>query len=110
MKRLIIASIGGLALGLAAADAADLSVPYKAVSPAPYVWTGCYLGGHAGTLWSQSNWRVNDPADPFYGQTDGSHIVNGWLSGVQAVSRRGTASGSACCLDQKIVYQTARCP
>ena len=87
MKRLIVASIGMLALGLTTASAADLRVrPAKGPPPPPppiyyFNWTGCYIGGHIGGLWVNREF-VNRTLDgPFFDRAD--HDVSGWLGGVQ---------------------------
>jgi outer membrane immunogenic protein len=87
MKRLIVASIGMLALGLTTASAADLRVrPVKGPPPPPppiyyFNWTGCYIGGHIGGLWVNREF-VNRTLDgPFFDRAD--HDVSGWLGGVQ---------------------------
>src|SRR4030095_4443550 len=54
MRRLVVASIGVLAIGLTTANAADIRgrpPVYRAPPPAPppvyyFSWTGCYFGGH----------------------------------------------------------------
>ena len=55
MKRLIVASIGLLAIGLTTANAADTRARpvYRAPPPPPvyFSWTGCYLGGYVGGAW-----------------------------------------------------------
>ena len=55
MKRLIVASIGVLAIGLTTANAADTRARpvYRAPPPPPvyFSWTGCYLGGYVGGAW-----------------------------------------------------------
>jgi outer membrane immunogenic protein len=92
MKRLIVASIGVLTIGLTTASAADIRgrpPVYRAPPPAPppvyFSWTGCYFGGHIGGLWARKEWEVRDPAFPFFlGQSDGSHRAEGFLGGVQA--------------------------
>src|SRR6266513_2074145 len=82
MKRLIVASIGVVAFGLTTASAADIRArpapypgpaPVYAPPPVYFSWTGCYFGGHIGGLWARKEWTVRDPADPFFGQSDGSH-------------------------------------
>jgi outer membrane immunogenic protein len=94
MKRLIVASIGVLAIGLTTANAADIRARGPMYSPPPpappvplyYSWTGCYVGGHIGWLWARKDWTVRDPAPPsvpFFGQSDGGHQVSGVLGGVQ---------------------------
>ena len=59
MKKLLLAIVGSVALGVAApALAADM--PVKAAPPAPvapiYNWTGFYIGAHVGGAWSDTDW------------------------------------------------------
>jgi len=60
MKKLLLASAGFLALGIASASAADLSrVPVKAPAymlPPLYNWTGFYLGINGGGGWGRSDY------------------------------------------------------
>jgi len=67
MKKLLAVCISLGVLASAPSIAADLPVkaPYKAARPAPFSWTGCYLGGHIGGLWGQTSWT-----DPI-GNVDG---------------------------------------
>jgi outer membrane immunogenic protein len=89
MKRLVAASIGVLAIGLTTASAADLRARpvYTAPSPAPapvyFSWSGCYVGGHVGGVWTRKDWFVRDPAFASFGQSDGSHDADGFIGGVQ---------------------------
>jgi outer membrane immunogenic protein len=82
MKRLIVASVGILALGVPAASAADIRRPVYQAPPLPipiFRWTGCYIGGHAGGGWGHKTW-----SDPFLGGLEfSSHDVSGWLAGGQ---------------------------
>ena len=61
MKKLLLASIGVIALGVASASAADIQrrqMPTKApvyVTPA-YNWTGFYVGINGGWGWGHSDW------------------------------------------------------
>ena len=60
MKKLLLASIAGLALASGSASAADLARPvYKAPPPPPppaYSWTGCYVDGGGGYgMWNQDS-------------------------------------------------------
>jgi outer membrane immunogenic protein len=89
MKKFVLT--GFVALLIASpAMAADLRVRqpvYKAPPPPPPVyfsWTGCYVGGHVGALWTRKEWSVREPGDVFFGQSDGTHDADGWLGGVQA--------------------------
>jgi outer membrane immunogenic protein len=87
MRKFLLATAALIALA-APAVAADMRARvYKA--PPPVVpalsWTGCYLGGHFGGLWARSEeWIVRTPGGAFFGQSLGSHDVNGWLGGAQA--------------------------
>ena len=63
MKKFLLATVGLVALGLAApASAADLAArPYKAAPPmlAPvYDWTGFYIGGNGGWASSRNCWGI----------------------------------------------------
>src|SRR4051794_14377834 len=84
MKTLILASVSLLAITAAQpASAADVPVPvFKAVPVAPFTWTGCYFGGHAGALWLERQWSET----PGFGisRDYGSHDGVGWLGGLQA--------------------------
>ena len=67
MKRVLLACVGVLALGGAAA-AADLPVApapyYKAPVYAPaYNWSGFYLGINGGGGWGRSTWTTTGPFD-----------------------------------------------
>jgi outer membrane immunogenic protein len=90
MKKFLLAGVAFSALVAAPALAADIPVRrpapvYRAPVVTYYSWTGCYIGGHAGSMWVQKDWSVN-AADPFFfaGQSFGSHDANGWLGGAQA--------------------------
>jgi outer membrane immunogenic protein len=57
MKKLLPVCISLGVLASAPVTAADL--PVKApvpARPAPFSWSGCYLGGHVGGLWGETNW------------------------------------------------------
>jgi outer membrane immunogenic protein len=90
MKRLFLASVALAALITAPAIAADLRRPPPPVyrPPPPVVpvwtWTGCYIGGHIGGLWATKDWTDATPGSFTFGQSIGSHDVDGWLGGVQA--------------------------
>ena len=65
MKRLLMASLAGLALTTGSALAADLGQPlYKAPPPpAPVTsWSGCYFDGGVGYgFWNQDHFSETDP-------------------------------------------------
>jgi outer membrane immunogenic protein len=102
------------------AIAADLpvraAVSAPVVAPAPvYNWTGCYIGGHVGGGWGQTNWVDRSPGLPDYpdfffvgggpspqslgedesGWLAGGHIgcdyqINSWVFGIEgSVSATG---------------------
>jgi outer membrane immunogenic protein len=51
------------------------------VGPA-WNWTGCYLGGHVGGIWDDSEkWVVRTPGGAFFGQSLGGHDADGWIGG-----------------------------
>src|SRR3954452_16031762 len=58
MKKLAIAAVTGSALltGIVTANAADMAVkaPYAA-APAPFSWTGFYIGANVGGAWTPNN-------------------------------------------------------
>src|SRR5258705_11444913 len=59
MKKLAIAAVAGSALltGIVSASAADMA--YKAapvpMAPAPFSWTGFYIGANVGGAWTGNN-------------------------------------------------------
>lgn len=65
MKRVLTLTLGLVALSAVPAIAADL--PMKAPMATPVMapvanWTGCYIGGHAGYAWSNSNYTLDNGA------------------------------------------------
>jgi outer membrane immunogenic protein len=91
MKRLLLASVALVALGVAVpASAADLGVRRgPAVAPvavAPiYNWTGFYIGAHIGWGSAELESTLNDAFFPFdAGTTFGGGRQDGFLGGVQA--------------------------
>lgn len=76
MKKLLLASVGMLALGVASASAADIARRVAAPPPvyvAPFSWTGAYVGINGGYGWGNSNFSA-----PF---TSGSFDTSGGLVG-----------------------------
>ena len=63
MKRAIL-GLGGVTVStllmaalLNTANAADLPVKAPLLAPAPvYNWTGCYIGGNGGGVWTDKNY------------------------------------------------------
>jgi outer membrane immunogenic protein len=91
MKKQLLAVVAAtFALG-GSAMAADLAVkgrPVYKAPPAPppvyFSWTGCYVGGHVGGLWTRKEWTDRDPGSATFGLSDGGHDADGFLGGVQA--------------------------
>jgi outer membrane immunogenic protein len=90
MRHITVALLASTALfaGLAHnASAADMRVPYRPPAPPPapvyFNWSGCYVGGHIGGVWTHKDWIVRDPRFASFGQSDGSHDADGFLGGVQ---------------------------
>jgi outer membrane immunogenic protein len=87
MKRLLLASVGLVALGIAVpASAADLPRKGPAVAPvavAPiFNWTGFYIGGHIG--WAHTDKEINHNFDPlFFDVHRRDHEMDGFLGGGQ---------------------------
>jgi opacity protein-like surface antigen len=63
------------------AAAADVRAPFHKVPPPAvpvWSWTGCYVGGHAGSLWArQKKWIVRTPGGDFFGQSLGMMRIAG---------------------------------
>ena len=85
-KPLVFAAL--LAAVSGSAMAADLGRPAPAPAPAPvykapppmiYSWTGCYLGGHVGGVWSNDSYTLDNGAfvESF------SFNPNSWIGGGQ---------------------------
>ena len=81
MKKLLLASVGMLALGIASASAAD--VARRVVRPvaqpvyvAPFTWTGAYVGINGGYGWGNSSFSAPLPSGSF--DTSGG-LVGGTL-------------------------------
>jgi outer membrane immunogenic protein len=57
MKKILLASLGCLALASGAAVAADmpLKAPYLKAPPAAISWTGCYIGANVGFDWARTS-------------------------------------------------------
>jgi outer membrane immunogenic protein len=86
MKRLLLASLAGLALSAGSAAAADLGVPYYKAPPPPppaYNWTGCYVDAGVGYgMWNQDHYfEAGPPVIPTYLPLDVTQTAGGrgWL-------------------------------
>jgi outer membrane immunogenic protein len=78
MKKVLLAGVGILALGIASASAADLPrrpMPAKAplYVPPAWTWTGFYIGINGGGGWGRSDFSA-----PF---STGTFDTSGWLAG-----------------------------
>lgn len=79
MQKFVVGFVG-LAAFASSALAADLPIrPAFTPSPvlAPYSWSGCFVGGNAGGLWSRMDWTVAPVAGA------GGHTINSWTGGGQ---------------------------
>jgi len=107
----ILNSISAVLLTSFAAHAADLQRPgYKApeyIAPAPFSWTGFYVGANAGYLWGNSKWSGSAgnfevaPAGFMAGGTLGYNYQTGsWVWGIEGdidyVNAKGTANSAIC--------------
>ncbi|HEY5166843.1 MAG TPA: outer membrane protein [Pseudolabrys sp.] len=113
MKKILLASVGLIALGVASASAADIqrrqAMPARApvyVAPA-YNWTGFYVGINGGGGWGHSDW--SNPSGTADAKLSGS-LVGGTLGYNYQVGQavfglegdidwsniRGTASNGLC--------------
>jgi outer membrane immunogenic protein len=80
MKKLFLAGVAAAALAAGSANAADMPLKAAPVAmPAPWSWTGFYIGAHVGSAWATKDWL-----DPFSGKSVGSGTLNGFLGGFQA--------------------------
>jgi opacity protein-like surface antigen len=59
------------------------TAPPPAPAPVYFSWSGCYVGGHVGGVWTRKDWFVRDPAFPSFRESDGSHDADGFIGGVQ---------------------------
>ena len=80
MKKFLLGGAAFFVLSAVAANAADMPIKapdYKA--PAPFSWTGYYVGGHIGYGWGDF-----DVVDANIGPTQTTHLhPSGWFGGGQ---------------------------
>jgi outer membrane immunogenic protein len=95
MKRLLLGTVGLIALGMAPASAADIAArPY---TPPPYVspvydWSGFYIGGNGGAGWAQNCWDVTRFRAPVATFREGCNNGVGAVAGGQ-IGYRWQSSG-----------------
>jgi len=82
MKKLLLAGVGVAAM-VGTAMAADMPMAVKAPMYAPpFSWTGCYVGGFFGSLFSTNGWNVAAPGAAF-GTPESSFNATDLLGGLQ---------------------------
>jgi outer membrane immunogenic protein len=95
MKKFLLATVGLVALGIAApASAADLAARPYTKAPPPvipvYDWSGFYIGANGGGAWSDKCWEVTS-FRAFAPATEGCHDASGGVVGGQIGYRWQTA-------------------
>src|SRR5215831_5724004 len=82
MKKILLA-LSAIAIGTAAASAADLPArTYKAPPPPPiFSWTGFYIGGNIGGAWAHNNWTDTLFLTSFNNGNNGRFIGGGQIGG-----------------------------
>ena len=87
MKKILLGTVGLVALGVVPASAADLAArPYTKAPPmmqaAVYDWTGFYIGGNAGWGNSHNSWNLLNLDGSTFG-SEGSNNADGGFAGGQ---------------------------
>jgi outer membrane immunogenic protein len=88
MKKILLGTVGLIALGVVPASAADLAArPYTKAPPmvqaAVYDWTGFYIGGNAGWGNSHNTWNDFTNAAGINFGSEGSNNADGGFAGGQ---------------------------
>lgn len=115
MKRLLLSSFGAVALAICSApppaSAADMAVKAPPAAPETYSWTGCYVGGNFGTIFTKVDWSIpgsalssmDTNALAFGGQVGCNYQISTWVFGVQGdydfVNLSGANDGSTTGVD-----------
>src|SRR5262245_42890924 len=88
MKRAITLGVGAFALAAMTLPAAAADLGARPIAKAPvaapvavYNWSGFYIGGHVGGLWSDKDWT--EVTNPAVTRNLGSNEVSGFLAGGQ---------------------------
>ena len=84
--RLLVSTIIATALGLGAAQAADMARPIYKAQPAPppitiYNWSGLYIGGQAGGAFSRADWATDATLNGLF--INNTHDKDNWIAGGQ---------------------------
>jgi outer membrane immunogenic protein len=106
MKRPVLVGFGFAALVVSPVMAADMGVkaPVLKAPPAPFSWTGCYVGAHFGSFFAEENWtgaalNTQEPTDLVVGgQVGCNYQVSNWVFGVQG--DYGSTNASSTAVDQ----------
>lgn len=107
MKKVLLASVGLLALGVASASAADISRRVMPTKAAPevvmpvYNWTGAYVGLQAGGGWGRSDYSIGGSSSPSGGLIGGTlgynWQVSNFVVGLETDLAWANISGSGGC-------------
>jgi len=86
MKKILLGTVGLIALGVVPASAADLAArPYTKAPPmiqaAVYDWTGFYIGGNAGWGNSHNSWNLLNPDGTTFGSEGSNNADGGFVGG-----------------------------
>ncbi|HTZ02291.1 MAG TPA: outer membrane beta-barrel protein [Xanthobacteraceae bacterium] len=107
MKQGLLAGIFTIIACGVPALAADMALKAPPTAPAPYSWTGCYLGGNIGAGWANNKINdvtvvpnVNTGSDTGTGVVGGGQVgcdyqsSNQWVVGIQAMFDGAGIKGS----------------
>ena len=115
MKIPALVGFGFAALVVSPVMAADIGAKAPALKsppPAVFSWTGCYVGGHFGSVFAEKNWigdasSIQEATDlTLGGQVGCNYQVSTWVFGVQGDYSWTNAEGTA--VDQAFADLTDR--